>query len=101
MAKIGNPGKARAMAVTALKAIGLMAVPAEDKEAWWSDFLKWVHIAIYLLLSKVSILLDKFPISLSVSKCFKFSVNVDLRMLMLLSNPDKLQGRYDKPRTLI
>lgn len=80
VAKIGNPGKARAMAVTALKAIGLMAVPAEDKEAWWSDFLKWVHIAIFLLLSKVSILLDKFPISLSVSKCFKFSVNVDLRM---------------------
>lgn len=89
------------MAVTARKAIGLMAVPAEDKEAWWSDFLTWVHIAIYLQPSKGSILLDKFPISLSVSKCFKFSVTVDLRMLMLLSNPDKLQGRYDKPRTLI
>lgn len=101
MAKIGNPGKARAMAVTALKAIGLMAVPAEEKEAWWSDFLTWEHIAIYLLLSKVSILLDNFPISLSVSKCFNFSVNADLRMLMLLSNLDKLQGRYDKPRTLI
>lgn len=32
---MGNPGKARAMEVTALKAIGLIAVPTENENDQW------------------------------------------------------------------
>lgn len=99
MAKIGNPGKARAMAVTALKAMGLIAVPAEDKAAIRLEGLAWAYVTFYLALSNGSSFLDKFTIYL-FSKYFNFSVNVDLRTLVLLSSLGKSQNRHEKPRTL-
>ena len=43
---MGNPGKARAMVVTALKAIGLMAVPMENKGDQWLEYGPLEHTAL-------------------------------------------------------
>lgn len=44
VAKMGNPGKARAMAVTALKAMGLIAVPIGNKNDQWLIYWPPKHI---------------------------------------------------------
>jgi hypothetical protein len=49
VAKIGNPGKARAMEVTAFKAIGLIAVPAESQKKQWSAYQPLGHTALHIM----------------------------------------------------
>lgn len=43
---MGNPGKARAMVVTALKAIGLMAMPRENENDQWLAHWPLEHVAL-------------------------------------------------------
>lgn len=49
VAKMGNPGKARAMADTALKAIGLIAVPAENEKDPLLDYRQLENTGFHLL----------------------------------------------------
>lgn len=47
VAKMGNPGRARAMEVTALKAIGLIAVPTQNQNNQWLAHWSLEYTVLY------------------------------------------------------
>lgn len=67
---MGNPGKARAMEVTAFKAIGLTAMPTENENSQWLAYCP-LNI-LFSNLYHVTEELYKIQVSLSLFKIYTY-----------------------------